>query len=328
VIHPSKPELRRICNTWKNEPTGVPGAMILQLIKTPFLCFIIGMLSLACSGETGGQGTPDVPYRNLSIVDSIGSEFGAISPVLGKVSGVLHHPRGGVLVLDGISNVLMYIEPDGEVSLYATSGSGPGHLLNATEMALAGNEILVLDKAKRRILKYSLAGEYLDNDISLGLLELNGLIGRQDGCILALQLSFEQDQNGQIDLLSTIGTFNESLEVSGIIDQKRWEPPYNEIYSTISQLRFCAGESGPIYYSPDASNYFVEVIDITGEQIGLIARSDVERIALTDEEIDEVSRLQEEQLRGQFIFQGVNPPNPFERIILLVLTHLAGSGWL
>ncbi len=247
---------------------------------------------------------------------------------LGVVASSVHHPDGGLLILDRAANNLRYFLPNGDVIVLASQGSGPGCIQRASEMVIAGNQILVIDKGKRCISRYSLSGEYLDADTPTGLFEPYGAFGLLNGDILTMVLGFYMNEIDEIELFVRVGKYNDSLEYSTEYFYQTWQPPYNGIYSTLSMMRYSTSPTGPVFLCPDPSEYKVTVLGIHGETTCEILRPDIDRVSRSSEEIDAIRQRQQEKLRNEYLFQGRNDPNPYESIIQLAGVDSLNRLWI
>ncbi len=290
-----------------------------------YLLYVLSVCS--CVREEDRNQGIEVTQYTYVVCDSIGSIESPLY-MLGVVASSVHHPDGGILVLDRISNSLRWFQPDGEVSVLASEGSGPGCIQRASEMVIAGDNILVLDKGKRSIMRYSLTGEYLDNDTPTGLFEPYGLFGLRNGDILATVLGFQMDSSNEIELYVRVGQYDESLECVTEYYYETWSPPYNGIYSAISLIRYCIGPDGTGFFCPDISDYKVTIYDPNGEIVGEISRPDIERVSRSEEEIEEIRRWQEENMGNEYLFQGENDPSPYKTLIQLAGTDSLGRLWI
>ncbi|MCK5134074.1 MAG: hypothetical protein KAR40_18230 [Candidatus Sabulitectum sp.] len=289
---------------------------------------IISLLLFSCGNEESKTCPWEaVTHSELVVIDSIGSMTDPLQ-MLGIVVGSIHHPDGGLLVLDRISNNLRLFQPDGEIVVLAPEGSGPGCIQRASEMVIAGDQILVIDKGKRSILRYSLSGEHLGIDTPTGLFEPYGIFGFANGDILSMVLGFQMSEADEVELFIRIGQYNDSLEYSTEYFYQTWLPPYNGIYSAISMMRYCSSPDGPVYFCPDLSEYKVIILGADAEAIGEIYRPDIERVSRSEEEIEAIRQRQQERQGNEFLFQGRNDPNPYMTLIQLAGTDSLNRLWI
>lgn len=302
------------------------------MTKGYLLClFIIAQLIplLLCSCGNGETEDPweTVTNRELMVMDSIGSMADPLQ-MLGIVASSAHHPDGGILVLDRISNNLRLFQPDGEIVVLAPEGSGPGCIQRASEMVIAGNQILVLDKGKRSILRYSLSGEHLEIDTPTGMFEPYGLFGLASGDILSTVLEFQMNAADEVELFIRTGQYNDSLECSTEYFYQTWLPPYNGIYSAMTMIRYCSSSDGPVYFCPDISEYKVTILGADAEVLGEIYRPDIARVSRSEEEIEAIRQRQQERQGNEFLFQGRNDPNSYETLIQLAGVDSLNRLWI
>lgn len=296
-----------------------------------FLLMIIQIISLLLFSCVNDDNKADswetITNRELIVIDSIGSMANPLQ-MLGIVASSVHHPDAGILVLDRISNNLRLFQPDGEIVVLAPEGSGPGCIQRASEMVIAGNQILVVDKGKRSILRYSLSGEHLEIDTPTGMFEPYGLFGLVSGDILSTVLGFQMNAADEVELFIRIGQYNDSLECSTEYFYQTWLPPYNGIYSAISMMRYCSSSDGPVYFCPDPSEYKVTILGADAEVISEICRPDIERVSRSEEEIEAIRQRQQERQGNEFLFQGRNDPNPYETLIQLAGVDSLNRLWI
>ncbi len=285
------------------------------------------LLLFSCGGGETKDPLQDVTIRELMVVDSIGSMADSLQ-MLGTVASSVHHPDGGILVLDRFLNNLRLFKPDGEIVVLVPEGAGPGCIQRAHEMVIAGNQILVVDKGKRNILRYSLSGEHLGIDTPTGIIEPNGVIGLVNGDILSTVLSFQMNDADEVELFIRIGQFNDSLECTTEYFYQTWLPPYNGISTVISKMRYCSSSDGPVYFCPDISEYKLTILGANAEVVGDISRPDIQRIARTEEEIETVRERQEERQGNEFLFRGGIDPNPYKNIIYPVGVDSLNRLWI
>ena len=302
------------------------------MTKSYLLCLfmiaqLIPLLLCSCGNRETGDLREAVTHRVLMVSDSIGSMASPLQ-MLGIVASSIHHPDGGLLVLDRISNNLRLFQPDGEIIVLAPEGSGPGCIQRASEMMIAGNQILVIDKGKRSILRYSLSGEHLEIDTPTGMFEPYGLFGLASGDILSTVLGFQMNSADEVELFIRFGQYNDSLECSTEYYYQTWLPPYNGIYSAISMMRYCSSPAGPVYFCPDISEYKVNILDSNAEVVDEIYRPDIERVSRSEEEIEAIRQRQQERQGNEFLFQGRNDPNPYETIIQLAGVDSLNRLWI
>jgi hypothetical protein len=84
-------------------------------------------------------------------------EQGLVRPVQLEVL-----PTGEVAVLDGHTNKVQFIDPDGNVTAsFGGEGRGPGESLSASQLLLADESLFVVDFNLYRINRFTLSGEYV-----------------------------------------------------------------------------------------------------------------------------------------------------------------------
>lgn len=300
--------------------------MHLRESLVPGLVLLTIMISCQTDGPSHMQ--TRIPYHTLIVTDSIGLEHGDPMNIFGRISGVHSHPEGGVLLLDSGKNILSLYIPGGDIQALASQGEGPGEFLRASEMALSGEEILVLDRGKRRILRFSNGGDFLGEATYSGVPEVHSIWGRGNGNLIAILIGMEPGDANQMSITVDVSDFDPNSGEASSMYHQSWLPPYNGIYRFISDMEICAGADGPTFLCLDTSEYLISIIGDSGNIIGTIQRDDVPRVPLTQEEISEAERVQEERLQGQFIFQGRNDPNPYRSIIQLAGVDSLGRLWV
>jgi hypothetical protein len=289
---------------------------------------VIAVSHCACGNGNSEVGIGDqILKQELIVSDSIGSITDSLQ-MLGVVASSVHHPDGGLIILDRILNNLRLFLPDGRVLVLASEGSGPGFIQRAAEMTIAGNQILIVDKGKRCISRYSLTGQYLNADTETGIFEPYGIFGLVNGDFVSTIVGSQMSETDEIELFIRIGQYNDSLEGSTEYFYQTWSPPYNGIYSVISQIRYCTSPYGPVYFCPDPSDYRVLIFDSDAQVITEITRYDIERVHRSAEEIEAIKQRQQEQFGNQYLFQGRNDPNPYETIIQLAGVDSLNRLWI
>ncbi len=288
-------------------------------------CMIVLLVVLACSSNEDG-------YRNaalcqLIIADSTGSETDSLR-MLGVIGSTACLPNGDLLVLDTGFNNLRLFSSSGEVSVLVSEGAGPGLLQQASEMVLAADRILIMDRGKRCILKYDSQGNYLDDDIETGIMQPYGLFGLDNGNLVTMMLDFQMDENNEIELFIRIAQCDEDLNPVTEFYYRTWDPPYNQLCSTISSLRYAVSSEGSFYLCEDPSIYAVTVMDSMGDTVSVITRDDIGRVQLSDAEIEEIRVKQRESLGNEYLFQGENEPSYYRSLIRLAGADSLGRLWV
>jgi len=195
-------------------------------------------------------------------------------------------------------------------------------------MTVAGDQILVIDKGKRCISRFSLSGEYLNADTPVGMFEPYGVFGLANGDIVSMVLGFQMSEADEVELFINAGRYNDSLECLTEYYYRTWLPPYNGIYSAISTIRYCTGPDGPVFFCTDLSEYKVAILGTDGEVIGEIFRPEMERVPRSSEEIEEIRQWQQEKMGREFLFQGRNDPNPYKPLIQLAGVDSLNRLWV
>lgn len=296
-------------------------------MKIVYLIIIyIALLAIfACKCTTGSYS--DTVCRELIIVDSIGTESDSLR-MLGIIGSTAGLPNGDLLVLDTGFNNLRLFSQDGEVEVLVSKGSGPGFLQHASEMVLAGDRILIIDRQKRSILRYDIGGNYLNDDVATGIMQPYGMYGLHSGNIVTLLLDFQMDENNEIELFIKIAKCDENLNSLTEYYYRTWSPPYDQIYTTISTIRYVVSSGGTLYLCKDPSVYSVIVMDSTGSTISEISRDDIERVPLSDSEIEEIRNIQHESLRNEYLFQGENEPSHYKSLVRLAGVDSLDRVWV
>lgn len=283
------------------------------------------LLMIACNGNRDDY--IDVNRNTLIIADSIGSETDSLR-MLGVIGSTACLPDGGLLVLDSGFNTLRLFHDSGEVSVLVSEGSGPGLLQQASEMVVAADRILIMDRGKRCILEYDSQGNYLDDDIETGIMQPYGLFGLDNGNLVTMMLDFQMDENNEIELFIRIAQCDEDLNPVTEFYYRTWDPPYNQLYSTISSLRYAVSSGGLFYLCEDPSIYSVTVMGSAGDTVSVITRDDIGRVQLSDAEIEEIRTLQRESMGNEYLFQGENEPSHFRSLIRLAGADSLGRLWI
>lgn len=289
------------------------------------LCMIVLLAILAC--ERNDNNFHRVKISELMIADSIGSETDSLR-MLGVIGSTACLPNGDLLVLDTGFNTLRLFPDSGEVSVLVSEGSGPGLLQQASEMVLAADRILIMDRGKRCILKYDSQGNYLDDDIESGIMQPYGLFGLDNGNLVTMMLDFQMDENNEIELFIRIAQCDQDLNPVTEFYYRTWDSPYNQLYSTITSLRYSVSSGGLFYLCEDPSIYTVTVMDGAGDTVSVITRDDIGRVQLSDAEIEEIRALQRESLGNEYLFQGENEPSHYRSLIRLAGADSLGRLWV
>ncbi len=171
-----------------------------------------------------GEVSPEAPSTSgeLTILDTIGVEFGDPNYTFGAIMGMEFLPDGGFAVLDrAMGNIRVY-SPSGEfLRDISAPGSGPGEVVQAYGMLLfPDGDFGIMDPSQGGLMRFSPQGEYLGLDfeirqnIPLGMVMVgdSGYAGSRTAIL---------DHEGAPQLETFIGHF-----------PMRWEPDHKYISTT------------------------------------------------------------------------------------------------
>jgi len=177
-------------------------------------CLIIAALITAC-GEAVPQPVTSVPLIPLSVVDTIGADYGDSAYVLGSVLCMGHTPGGNIAVLDRPSaSVKVFTRTGDHVCTIAGRGDGPGELASPDAMVLwPCGDISILDNHRGGYFRYSESGEYLYPELEIYSNVHLDIIAVNDSEFVSVKSRFIEDE-AVPQIAAFIGRFPYSIDPS------------------------------------------------------------------------------------------------------------------
>ena len=303
-------------------------------MKPVFSAAILGImifLSGSCGSDNQEPALSDeitVTEYEISIADSFGVELGDSLNMIGSINGLCHHPDGSILLLDRSSLRIRVIPTEGDPQLISREGDGPGELLSPQAIcALHDGRILASDEMKREVMAFDISGEYLGDYFTTDRYVPFVMYPVDSSSVVGSMIGMEMNSDGVV-ISSVVERFDEASEPSVVFNSHEWNWPAPEMYTEIGLMDFTADHEGKVFIAPDNTEYLILVYDPDGDELLQIERLDVNRIAKTQEEIQqEIDEFEEWAVQDQ-AYTGGYEPSPFHQLISLAGTDAEGNLWV
>lgn len=150
-------------------PAGPLGMKTSPGAKRWTVLAALAMLAFA-PGIVAAQATVTLPARDRALEDAVRPAYtvgvmeGAEHEMFGRVAGVAFDRSGNLYVLDAGNHRVVVYGPDGRfLRLFGRRGAGPGEFQAPMALAVAGDEVTVLDMANNAAIVFHLDGRHLRN---------------------------------------------------------------------------------------------------------------------------------------------------------------------
>ncbi|MCK5036887.1 MAG: hypothetical protein KAS73_13420 [Candidatus Sabulitectum sp.] len=290
------------------------------------------LFSTSCSdapatADQSSEATISIPHYELVSTGSYGVEMGDSLNMIGSIADCCYHPDGSVLILDRAAMLVRRVNQE-EVTLISRAGEGPGEMIFPQSLCcLPDGKILVADEGKREVMEFSTAGDYLGSYFTTDRYVPHLMFPVDSTSIAGAMLDLQMGE-GQILFAVNFVRFDENSAPSVVFNRREWEWPAPELYTEIEMMHYTAAPDGTFYLTMDNTEYSVSIYSASGELTGSIQRSDLPRIAKTEEEIEEEIVLFEERAVEDQAYTGGYEPCPYHQMISLVGVDEDSNLWI
>ncbi len=268
-----------------------------------------------------------IPHFELVSTGSYGVEMGDSLNMIGSIADLCYHPDGSVLILDRAAMLVRRVN-QGEVTLLSRAGEGPGEMIFPQSLCcLPDGNILVADEGKREVMEFSITGDYLGSYFTTERYVPHRMFPVDSSSIAGAILDLQMGED-QILFAVNFARFDGNSTPSVLFNRREWEWPAPELYTEIEMMHYTAAPDGTFYLTMDNTEYSVSIYSATGELTATIHRSDLPRIAKTEEEIEEETALFEERAVEDQAYTGGYEPCPYHSMISLAGVDADGNLWI
>lgn len=303
----------------------------------------ISLLSLLFIVTTGCDDSnvwqePFPERLTISIVDSIGTEMGDSSYVLGAIADAEFSPSGSILILDQSACFIREFSHEGiHLSNISRQGNGPGELLYPFNMTIMPDgTIMIGDMFKSSVIILSESGESIEDLSDWSLFQPTSLTAIGENLFAGCEMKFDMtDSHMLIIIQPSLYSFSSpSPEYSYFADTLMFSLDLSDAPMSIDGLTgvtlMTSDEDGRVFYSRRSSSEgVVRCWDIEGTPL-FTASSGISPVAKTEQEIlDEI-----EFARMQYAALGVNAlpegfePDPFHTLVENTGVDSEGNLWV
>jgi len=294
------------------------------------LAFVTLAVSSSCGSEPGGKDQANetrIPDFRLVTAGTYGSEIGDSLSMIGTADDFCYHPDGSILILDRTAMCIRMVNSS-EVTLISREGEGPGELLSPMSIcSLADGRILVADEAKREVMEFNTAGEYLGSYFTTDRYVPYTMDTINPASIAGAMLYLVMGED-QILFGVNFARFDSDSLPAVVFDTRQWEWPAPEMYTEFEMVDYTAAPDGTFYLTMDNTRYSISIYSSTGEMIGSIVCSDVPQIPKTEEEILEEIEIFESYAVQDDAYTGGYEPASSRQLIDLVGIDSDSNLWV